>query len=60
MSRAETLGIAHVVWFVSAIYVVAGPEPAYFTAVAGFGLVAAGFRYATFRERVRDSFARRR
>jgi hypothetical protein len=49
MSRAETRGIAHVVWFVSAIYFVAGPTLAYVTALAGFGLVAAGFRYAPFR-----------
>ena len=60
MSRAETLGIAHVVWFVSAIYFVAGPELAWWAAIAGFGLAAAGFRYSTFRERVRDSVARRR
>jgi len=60
VSRAETFGIAHVVWFVSAIYLVAGPELAWCMAIAGFGLVAAGFRYSTLRERLRDLIGRRR
>ena len=49
MSRAETVGIAHVTWFVSVIYFIAGPNVAYLMAVAGFGLVATRFSYATFR-----------
>lgn len=55
MSRAETRGIAHVMWFVSAIYFVAGPYPAYFMAVVGFGLLAVGFSYSTFRVWLVDS-----
>ena len=55
MSRTETVGIAHVIWFVSVIYFVAGPYLAYWMAIAGFGLVAAGFSYTTFRVRVLQS-----
>ena len=49
------MGIAHVMWFVSAIYFVAGPFPAYFMAVVGFGLLAVGFSYSTFRVWLVDS-----
>jgi len=52
MSRAETMGIAHVVWVVSAIYFLAGPGFAYWAALVGFGLVAVGFSYSAFRDRV--------
>jgi hypothetical protein len=60
VSRAETIGIAHVIWFVSAIYFIAGPTLAYLTAVAGFGLVAAGASYTTFRVAVVQFVQRRR
>ena len=59
MSRSETVGIAHVVWFVSALYFLAGPYPAYCAAVVGFGLVAVGFSYTAFREDVVQSVRRR-
>jgi hypothetical protein len=62
VSRAETVGIVNVTWFVSAIYFVAGPNLAYLMALLGFGLVAAGCSYTTFRVRVlelvRDRFRR--
>ena len=52
----------NVTWFVSAIYFVAGPNLAYLMALLGFGLVAAGCSYTTFRVRVlelvRDRFRR--
>ena len=60
MSRVETVGIAHVVWFVSALYFIAGPLVAYGAAVVGFGLVASGFSYTEFRDALVQSVRRRR
>lgn len=54
MSRAETVGIVNVTWFVSAIYFIAGPNLAWLMALIGFGLVAAGCSYAAFRVSVLD------
>jgi hypothetical protein len=59
MSRDETIGIAHVVWFVSAIYFITGSGLAWVAAVVGFGLVAAGFSYADFRLAALQSIRRR-
>ena len=54
VSRAETVGIVNVTWFVSAIYFVAGPNLASLMALVGFGLVAAGCSYTAFRLSVLD------
>jgi hypothetical protein len=59
MRRPETIGIAHVVWFVSAIYFIAGAGLAWVAAVVGFGLVAGGFSYTAFREGIVASVRRR-
>ena len=59
MSRAETVGIVNVVWFVSALYFIASPTLAYGAAVVGFGLLAVGFSYTAFREDIEHSVRRR-
>jgi hypothetical protein len=59
MDRRETFRLAHVIWFVSAVYLTAGPGFAYAAAVVGFGLAAAGFGYAAFRDGVAEVVRRR-
>jgi hypothetical protein len=59
MSRTEALAVANVMWFVSALYFIAGPAVAYYAALIGFGLVAAGCSYGAFREGVVQSVRRR-